>query len=86
MKETQTYHDPEDCPKTSGMEHFLDHADYLRDERKDKEMEAAMDRANKKTLAAFMLLNPTEQSTKFVIDAIVEKMEREEITNEVFRL
>jgi hypothetical protein len=43
MKETRTYHDPEDkCPRENAMERLLERADWLRDERKDREMEEAM--------------------------------------------
>ena len=33
--------DPYSCPKTDYHERLLDRADYLRDEQKDRELEAA---------------------------------------------
>lgn len=37
-------HDPDDCPKTRDYEALIDRADWARTERKDREMEAAMER------------------------------------------
>lgn len=51
MKETQTYQDPEDkCPRENAMERLLERADYLRDERKDREWEKAMEATEKRKL------------------------------------
>ena len=43
---SDTSYDPDECPKTNYMERLLDEADYRRDERKDREIEAAMHRVD----------------------------------------
>lgn len=37
-QQPDTCYDPEDCPKTRDMERLIDRADWLRDERRDREM------------------------------------------------
>ena len=41
MKETRTYHDPEDdsCPRQARIDRLIDYADHLRDEIRDRECE-----------------------------------------------
>ena len=39
---------PYSCPKTDRYERELERADFLRDERKDREWEAAMEAAEKR--------------------------------------
>ena len=53
MKTDMHYHDMDDvtenpyrCPKARDMEALLDRADYLRDEQKDREWEAALEAAD----------------------------------------
>ena len=41
---SNTSYDPDEGPKANYVERLLDEADYRRDERKDREMEAAMER------------------------------------------
>ena len=40
-KDRREYHDPEDddCPKQARIDRLIDRADFLRDERRDREME-----------------------------------------------
>jgi hypothetical protein len=40
-KDRRQYNDPEDdeCPKQSRIDRLIDQADYLRDERRDREMD-----------------------------------------------
>lgn len=49
-KDRHQYHDPEDdsCSKGDAYERMLERADYLRDERKDREIDKAIDESERR--------------------------------------
>jgi hypothetical protein len=72
MQETPESHDPAD----NYIERMLDRADYLHDERRDREMEAAMERSEVTRLRTFIesIVNangpyPELNGTQIIVDA-----------------